>query len=62
MYRCERCGEIFDEPDSKEICFESYYGVGSMFQDRHYGSVAICPECGTEDIEKYYEGEDLWED
>lgn len=62
MYRCERCGEIFDEPDHKEICLESYYGVCSMFSDRHYESIPICPKCGTQDIEEYYEGDEEWED
>lgn len=29
-----------------EICWEDYNGVSSMFPDRHYGTVAECPECG----------------
>ena len=62
MYKCARCGEIFDEPEYKEFCFESYYGVSSMFSDKHYGTAPICPNCGTEDIEDYYEGDELWED
>lgn len=46
MWKCPECGAIFEEPNYMEICWEDYCGVSSMFPDRHYGTVAECPECG----------------
>ena len=46
MYKCPECGTKFDEPIYETVCYEELYGVGSMFQDRHYGTFANCPECG----------------
>jgi len=52
MYKCSECGKIFEEPVFETVCFEELYGVGSMFPDRHYGTLASCPECGMSiDIE-----------
>ena len=47
MYKCPECGAIFEDPEYETVCFEELYGVGSMFQDRHYGTFANCPECGS---------------
>lgn len=47
MYRCPECGAVFEEPEYETVCFEELYGVGSMFADRHYGTFANCPECGS---------------
>ncbi len=58
MYRCAECRATFDEPDSKEICYEAEYGVASMFSDMHWGTIAICPDCGSEEIEDYWEDEE----
>lgn len=57
-HRCERCGAVFDEPESREFCYEDYYGVSSMFPNRNYGHYDVCPECGSEDIDNYYEEEE----
>lgn len=60
-YKCKECGEIFDEPDYHEICWEDYNGVASMFRDRHYGTVAECPACGQPiniEYDIYYEEEE----
>lgn len=46
MYKCPECGAIFEEPVFETICYEEIYGVGSMFADRHYGTITNCPECG----------------
>lgn len=46
MYKCRECAELFEEPDYIEICYEDYYGVGSMFPDKHYGVFCECPYCG----------------
>ena len=55
MWKCERCGAKFDDPDSKTICYEQYFGVASMFPNMNYGDISICPECGSEDIDTYYD-------
>lgn len=47
MYRCRECERVFDEPDYIERCAEDYYGVGSMFPDRHYEVFVECPYCGA---------------
>lgn len=58
MYKCPECGEVFDEPNHMEVCWESYYGVGSMFPDKHYGIIHECPYCGGSiDME-----EDCWDE
>ena len=46
MYKCPECGEIFEEPVFETVCLEELYGVGSMFPNRHYKTLASCPECG----------------
>ena len=45
MYKCPECGAIFEDPEYETVCFEELYGVGSMFSDRHYGTIANCPYC-----------------
>ena len=51
MYKCEECNEAFDEPGSKKVCWEEYYGVTDL-PGRNYGSIACCPECGCEEYEE----------
>lgn len=58
MYRCEFCREIIEEPEQRQICYEDEYGVSSLFPDKHYGYVSVCPGCGAEEIEDYYEEEE----
>lgn len=53
MYRCS-CGAMFAEPDYLEVCYEDYYGVSSMFPNRNYGTFAVCPECGSDDLEEIF--------
>lgn len=62
MYRCNSCGATFTEPDSEQVCWEDYNGVSSLFGDRHYGEIAVCPECGSDSIEDYYDPEEWDED
>lgn len=57
MYRCNRCSAEFDEPDTESFCYEDYNGVGSMFEDRHYGESESCPECGSEDFSIIWDDE-----
>lgn len=49
MMKCERCGEIFDEDEATLIpeyvddsCIVAFYTI-------------VCPFCGSEDIEEYYD-------
>ncbi len=58
MWKCNDCGSIFSEPDSRRFCYEDECGVSSMFSDRHYGEYDVCPYCGSGDIDSYWEDED----
>lgn len=65
MWKCEMCGSVFSEPDSIEYCPEDYYGVSSMFPNKHTAYYDACPYCGSEEINSYCEDEDEveeWED
>ncbi len=58
MYKCPECGEIFEEPNYMEVCMEDFYGVGSMFPNRNYGTITQCPYCGeaiNTDYDYFYE-------
>ena len=64
-YRCDHCGEVFEEPHYREVSAEDYYGVGGMFSYSHSMSVCVCPLCGSdvvkeieEDDEKDYESDE----
>lgn len=54
MYRCKECGAEFEdlvECHQDGGCYETDYGVGSLFPDHHYyPSVDYmgCPNCGAE--------------
>ena len=54
LWKCDSCNNIFeeDEADSKKVNMEVYYGVASLFPDSHYSDIAVCPRCGSEDIEE----------
>ena len=60
MLMCCDCGFVFDEDDaeSKEICLEDEYGVSSLFHGRAYRDIMICPECGCEELDDYFEDEE----
>ena len=62
MYRCWNCGVRFEEPNHMEYSYEDYFGVSSMFRDRHYFILHECPSCGSEEIEEYSDEADLGED
>lgn len=51
-YRCRDCGFEFDEPESKEVDAEDFYGVGGMFDDHHSITLDACPNCYSEEIEE----------
>lgn len=52
IYKCESCGELFDsdEIEEREICLENEYGVGGMFNGKHYQKVSCCPYCNDYEI------------
>lgn len=58
MYKCIDCGREFDEPESETVAWEDYYGVSSMFPDRHYGYITVCPFCGSEEFDEIEEEEE----
>lgn len=53
-YKCHDCEEFFedDEMETRTICLEDEYGVGSLFQDKHYSDVGCCPHCRSTEIEE----------
>ena len=55
MYKCMNCGRIFEKPDYEQICMEDLYGVGGMFPNRTYKTIAYCGHCGSSEIDYYYE-------
>ena len=58
MYRCCLCGSYFSEPDTERVCWEDYYGVGSMFPNSNYGTIEVCPCCGHDEFDSFCEEED----
>ena len=45
-YKCPECGAVIEEPEYETVCLEELYGVGSMFSNMHYRTLASCPNCG----------------
>lgn len=64
IYRCDDCGEIFDEDEAEveDYDIEAENGVGWMFTDHHIGSMLVCPECRSSDISEYFEEEEEEDD
>lgn len=58
MYVCELCGSVFSDPERVKYCYEDYNGVSSMFPNSNYGYYDVCPYCGSEEIDNYFEEED----
>lgn len=52
MYRCWNCGTRFEEPEHMEYYAEDYFGVGSLFNDKHTIIIQECPNCGSNEIEE----------
>jgi len=54
MFYCKNCNSIIDSDDleKKEICFETEYGVESLFDSRNYHTVYCCPLCNSDEIEE----------
>lgn len=50
LFRCEWCGEIFNEPDTRSVT-ENLDGENGWWTHTE----AYCPYCGSQDIEEYAE-------
>ena len=61
-YKCDNCGCEFEEPEEERTTYESYYGVSSLFRDRHSLTLYVCPNCKSEDIDEIEEEEEEYED
>lgn len=59
MFKCECCGEIFEEPHIR--VFKEYHEFWGM---SCYEALteATCPECGSEDFREYDEDEEAEEE
>ena len=55
MYRCENCGETFEEP--KIVCEDHGYDT-EICHIPYYEYVDHCPICDSTDIEEYEEEEE----
>ena len=56
MFKCECCGEIFEEPNRKKYCV-GYYGSAPA-----YDTESTCPHCGEDNFDEYNEGDEEDED
>lgn len=52
MYKCNKCEELFEEPETKSIIAEDYLGVSTIMTGRTNLNMYICPSCNAEDIEE----------
>lgn len=46
MYRCERCGELFDDPEMRTEVVGEYMGAPAK------ETYAVCPWCGDDELEE----------
>ena len=58
MYRCSDCGALFDAPEIVRYNKDYYNGVSDLFGNWQYGYYDACPECGSEEINSYWEEDD----
>ena len=58
MYKCEHCGEVFEEDCAEHIntTYEDYYGC--PISSNTFLSIPVCPNCRSEEINEYYEDEE----
>lgn len=52
MYKCNDCGEVFDEPKYVQESRGEFWGAPCS------ETMAYCPHCESEDFEEYYGEED----
>lgn len=60
MLVCNTCGQVLseDELEYERVCWEEYYGVGSMFPNKNYGDIGVCPVCGSDNLDEYFEDDE----
>ncbi len=47
MYRCNRCHEVFTEPDYRTTTYGEYYGAEDPYNQKLH--IEVCPYCGEEE-------------
>jgi len=56
MYRCNKCGKEFEDPERREYIgtYEEYYGVSSLFGDSNpcHFEWEVCPWCESESFDE----------
>lgn len=57
MFRCDWCGELFDEPDTRCVT-ENLDGENGWWTHTE----EYCPHCGSQDFEEYAEIDDEEDD
>ena len=57
MFRCDWCGALFDEPDTRRVT-ENLDGENGWWTHTE----EYCPNCGSQDFEEYAEIDDEDED
>lgn len=57
MFRCDWCGALFDEPDTRRVT-ENLDGENGWWTHTE----EYCPYCGSQDFEEYAEIDDEDED
>lgn len=62
MYRCNKCKEIFDEPETEKTSYEAYYGVCCQFSNSTPLILYKCPMCNEENSYSYFDENEEFED
>lgn len=62
MYRCNKCKEIFEEPEIENTSCEAYYGVCCQFSNSTPLTLYKCPMCSEENDYEYFNEEEEFED
>lgn len=52
MFKCSYCEHHFSVPETIRGSYEDDNGVSHLFQNKHYYTKSVCPECGYDDFEE----------
>ena len=58
VWKCGECGETFNEPELVRTSYEDEFGVGDLFGNSTPMTIALCPYCGSRDIDEVLDDED----